>query len=174
MVNPALLTKLCHDGVNPWKTCPAFCPFGQSLRILIPRDLNTYGVPFHFIKAWVVCCCCIEKFTPQKLPIEREGRGAIFLYLQLKSKEVLSEKNVKSISKNRLWLQIIPFCRDLLVWNKIVDMISNQIGDKGWVQWGLQAGNLHSFEVFQSLPPRPGNKRQAHNFLNHVRVSELH
>jgi hypothetical protein len=102
MVDPALLTKLSHDGVNPREACPAFCPFGQSLGVLVPRDLNTDGVPFHFVKAWVVCGCCIKKFTPQELPIKRKGRGTILLYLRLKNKKYYQKKILKYFKKHTL------------------------------------------------------------------------
>lgn len=41
VVDPALLSQLCHDGINPGETGPTLSPLGQRLWVLVPRDLET-------------------------------------------------------------------------------------------------------------------------------------
>lgn len=84
MVDPPFLPQLGHDCIDPRETCLALCPLCQGFRVLVPGDLNADGVPLHAIKLWVICGCCVEKFPPQELSVQREGRSAVPLHLQRK------------------------------------------------------------------------------------------
>lgn len=81
MMDPAFLSQLGHDCINPREACLALCPLCQGFRIPVPGDLDADGVPLHTIKLWVVCGCCVEKLPPQKLSVERERGGAVPLHL---------------------------------------------------------------------------------------------
>lgn len=41
VVDPALLSQLGHDSVNPGKTSSTLSPLGQRLWVLVPWDLET-------------------------------------------------------------------------------------------------------------------------------------
>lgn len=64
VVDPAFLSQLGHDGVNPGETSPTLSPLGQSLWVVVPWDLYTDGVPIHAVKVGVVCGCRVEEFPP--------------------------------------------------------------------------------------------------------------
>lgn len=70
VVNPPLLSQLGHDSVNPGEACPALSPLGQCLWVVVPWDLNAYGVALHFVETWVVCGGCVEELAPQQLAVE--------------------------------------------------------------------------------------------------------
>lgn len=42
VVDPALLSQLGHDSVNPGKTSPTLSPLSQCLWVLVPWDLEMY------------------------------------------------------------------------------------------------------------------------------------
>ncbi len=65
MVDPALLSQLGHDGIDPGETRPALSPLGQSLWVFVPRDLHANRIAFHLVKARVVGGSRVEEFTPQ-------------------------------------------------------------------------------------------------------------
>lgn len=81
VMDPAFLSKLCHDGINPGKARLGFGPLGQRLHVSVPRDADTDGIALHLVEAWVVGRCCVEELSPQQLAIERERRGAVLLHL---------------------------------------------------------------------------------------------
>lgn len=65
VMDPALLPQLSHDGVDPGKACLSLCPFGKCLRVFVPGDAHTNGVPLHLVKARVVGRCGVEELAPQ-------------------------------------------------------------------------------------------------------------
>lgn len=81
MVDPALLSQLGHDGVNPREACLALGPLGQGLGVAVPGDLDADGIPFHAVKPGVVGGCRVEELSPQELPKQGEGGRAVPLHL---------------------------------------------------------------------------------------------
>lgn len=73
VVDPALLSELGHDGIDPREPRPTLCPLRQRLGVVIPGDLHADGVSFHAVKVGVVGGRRIEKLSPQQLAEEREG-----------------------------------------------------------------------------------------------------
>ena len=44
VVDPALLSQLGHDSVDPGETGPTLSPLGQRLGVLVPWDLEVNGL----------------------------------------------------------------------------------------------------------------------------------
>lgn len=88
-VNPALLSQLRHDGVDPGEARAALSPLSQGLRVMVPRYLHTDGVPLHSVKVLVVGSCRIEKFPPKQLAKEREWWAGVLAYLEGRERNIL-------------------------------------------------------------------------------------
>lgn len=78
MMNPTFLAQLRHDGVDPGKAGLAVRPLGQSLRVLVPRNLNADRIPSHFIEVGILRCAAVEKLAPQELTVEAQRRTRLF------------------------------------------------------------------------------------------------
>ena len=69
VMDPTLLSQLCHDSINPGKTRLCFGPLGQCLHVSIPGDADADGIALHLVEAWVVGRCCVEELSPKQLAI---------------------------------------------------------------------------------------------------------
>ena len=70
MVDPAFLSELSHDGVDPGEARLAGGPFGQSLGVSVPGDLHTDRVAGHSVEVGVAVGRRVKELTPQKLSVQ--------------------------------------------------------------------------------------------------------
>lgn len=64
MVNPALLSQLGHDGIDPGKTGLSLSPLGQGLWVLVPGNTHTDWVALHLVEPWICGSSGVEKLPP--------------------------------------------------------------------------------------------------------------
>merc|ERR1719431_333306 len=96
-MDPALLTKLSHNGVDKGMTSARLFPGLEILVIFVPIYLNADWISFHFVEIGSECADAIIEFPPKQLTDETD-RGLRLLTVES------AESLVKAVPK-QTWRQ---------------------------------------------------------------------